>query len=299
MKLLSWRSTALLFLVLSLDGLPARAAGADSEITFGTYNLENYTLAGSERTRPKSQPARDAISKVVASVRPDILGVCEVGEEAALTELKQRLAGLGLDFPFQEYVPGPDPDRRLALLSRFPIVRRKSLPKVPFELNGRPELVRRGFLDVSIQVNAGYTLRLVGVHLKSKLPSPSGEALIRRCEADQLRLLVERILMEEPRTNLLVYGDLNDTREQPAVRQTLGPWGGAFSLQDLAAEDPQGQRWTHCRQFTGVYSRIDYLLFNRALKPEISGSARISGAPEWKLASDHRLVYVRILPKDR
>jgi endonuclease/exonuclease/phosphatase family metal-dependent hydrolase len=299
MNLLPWLPAVLLLLLLSLEGLPARAADSYSEITFGAYNLENYTLSGSERTRPKSQPARDAISKVVAGVRPDILGVCEIGEEAALADLKQRLADLGLDFPYSEYVPGPDPDRRLALLSRFPIVRRKSLSKIPFELNGRPELVRRGFLDVSIQVNPGYTLRLVGVHLKSKLPLPAGEDLIRRCEADQLRLLVERILSEEPRANLLVYGDLNDTREQPAIRQALGPWGGAFSLQDLAAEDPQGQRWTHYRQFTGVYSRIDYLLINRALRPEISGSAQISGAPDWKRASDHRLVYTRIFPKDR
>jgi endonuclease/exonuclease/phosphatase family metal-dependent hydrolase len=296
MKLLFWRSAVVL---IWLQTVPLRAEHSFPEITFGAYNLENYTLSGSERTRPKPQQACDAVSKVVSSVRPDILGLCEVGEEAALTDLQQRLSALGLDFPHREYVPGPDPDRRLALLSRFPIVRRASRPKVPFELNGRPELVRRGFLDVSIRVNPGYTLRLIGVHLKSKLPSPSGEDLIRRCEADQLRLLVEQILSEEPRANLLVYGDLNDTREQPAIRQALGPWGGAFSLQDLPAEDPQGQRWTHYRQFTGVYSRIDYLLVNRALKPEISGSARISGAPEWKRASDHRLLYTRILPKDR
>jgi endonuclease/exonuclease/phosphatase family metal-dependent hydrolase len=240
-----------------------------------------------------------AVSKVVSSVRPDILGVCELGEEAALTDLQNRLGELGMSLPHREYVEGPDSERHLALMSRFPIVRRKSLPKVPFELNGRPELVRRGFLDVSIQVNPGYTLRLVGVHLKSKLPSPSGEDLIRRCEADQLRLLVERILSEDPHANLLVYGDLNDTREQPAVRQALGPWGGVFSLQDLPAEDPQGDRWTHYRQFTGVYSRIDYLLASRALKPELSGTAKISGAPEWKHASDHRLLYTRIFPKDR
>ncbi len=296
MKYRCWHSAVLLF---CLHALPLRAERSFPEITFGAYNLENYTLSGSERSRPKPQTARDAVSKVVASVHPDILGLCEVGEDAALTDLQQRLAALGLDFPHREYVAGPDPDRHLALLSRFPIIRRTSHPKVPFELNGRPELVRRGFLDVSIQVNPGYTLRLIGVHLKSKLPSPSGEDLIRRCEADQLRLLVERILSEDPRANLLVYGDLNDTREQPSIRQALGPWGGAFSLQDLPAEDPQGQLWTHYRQFTGVYSRIDYLLVNRALKPEISGSAHISGAPEWKRASDHRLVYARISPQDR
>ena len=277
----------------------SQAKDADQEVVFGAYNLENYTLSGSERTRSKPSPAREAVAKVVASARTDILGVCEVGEEAALLDLSQRLEKLGLHLPYREYVAGPDPDRHLALLSRYPIVRRKSLPKVPFELNGRPEVVRRGFLDVCVQIHSGYTLRLVGVHLKSKLPSPSGEDLVRRCEADQLRLLVERILSEDPRVNLLVYGDFNDTREQPAVRQALGPWGSLFSLQDLAAEDPQGQRWTHYRAFTGVYSRIDYLMVNRALKPEVLSGARISADPEWRCASDHRLIYTRILPQDR
>ena len=297
MNLSYWCSAILLY--LALHTLPARAGQAQSDIVVGAYNLENYTLTGSEHTRPKTQPARDAVAKVVAGVAPDILGVCEMGEETALADLEYRLKERGLSLPYREYVPGPDPDRHLALLSRFPIVCRQSRPKVPFQLNGRPGLVRRGFLDVSIQVNPVYTLRLVGVHLKSKLPSPAGEDLIRRCEADQLRLLVESILSEDPHTNLLVYGDLNDTREQPTVRHALGPWGGAFSLQELAAEDPQGHRWTYYRQFTGVYSRIDYLLINRALRPEISGSARICGAPEWKRASDHRLIYARISPQDR
>lgn len=274
-------------------------AAADSEITFAAYNLENYLLAGSERTRPKPAAGRDAVAKLVAQVRPDILGVCEMGEEAALLDLAQRLDALGLKLPHHEYVPGPDPDRHLALLSRFPIVRKGSLVRVPFELNGRPELVRRGFLDVSVQVNPGYQLRLVGVHLKSRLPSPAGEDLVRRCEADQLRVHVERILGANPRANLLVYGDFNDTREQPTMRHILGPWGGLFSLQDLVAEDPQGHRWTHYRHYTGVYSRIDYLLFNKALKPELSSKARISGDPTWQRASDHRLIYTRILPFER
>lgn len=296
MKLLVRRCVVLwivLFPGVFLGGYP------DREIVFGAYNLENYTQTGSERTRPKASSARDAVANVVCGVHADILGVCEVGEESALADLGQRLDKLGVHLPHCEYVAGPDPDRHLALLSRYPIVRRQSLPQVRFELNGRPEVVRRGFLDVSVQINPGYILRLVGVHLKSKLPSPSGEDLVRRCEADQLRILVERILSENPRENLLVYGDLNDTREQPAVRRVLGPWGGIFSLQDLVAEDLRGERWTHYRPFTGVYSRIDYLLVNRALKSEVSGPAGISAAPEWKRASDHRLIYARILPRER
>jgi endonuclease/exonuclease/phosphatase family metal-dependent hydrolase len=296
---MTWIFRGLVFFLLFYCAVASLSAVGDAEITFAAYNLENYSLEGSERTRPKSASARDAVARLVAGVRPDILGVCEIGEEAALLDLAQRLGALGLHLPYREYVPGPDPDRRLALLSSYPIVRKGSLARVPFELNGRPELVRRGFLDVSVQVNPGYILRLVGVHLKSKLPSPAGEDLVRRCEADQLRAHVERILGGYPRANLLVYGDFNDTREQPTMRHILGPWGGLFSLQDLVAEDSQGHRWTHFRQFTGVYSRIDYLLFNKALKPELPSVARISGDPNWQRASDHRLIYTRIRPFER
>ncbi len=296
---MKWFFRSGIFFAVFYFACVAPFAVASEEITFAAYNLENYLVAGSERTRPKSADARDAVARLVAGVLPDILGVCEIGEEAALLDLAQRLGALGIHLPHREYVAGPDPDRHLALLSRYPIVRKGSLPRVPFELNGRPELVRRGFLDVSVQVNPGYLLRLVGVHLKSKLPSPAGEDLVRRCEADQLRAHVERILGENPRANLMVYGDFNDTREQPTMRQILGPWGGLFSLQDLVAEDPQGHRWTHYRQFTGVYSRIDYLLFNKALKPELSNRASISGDPNWQRASDHRLLFTRIRPFDR
>ena len=41
----------------------------------------------------------------------------------------------------------------------------------------RPRLytwVRRGFLDVTVQVTPSYRLRCVGAHLKSKLPIPEG-----------------------------------------------------------------------------------------------------------------------------
>src|SRR4029453_9992579 len=93
----------------------------------------------------------------------------------------------GTDLPHTEYIVAGDEDRHLALLSRYPIVARESQTDLRFELNGREESVRRGILDVTLQVNADYRLRCVGVHLKSKLPVPQGEALIRRFEAQKLR----------------------------------------------------------------------------------------------------------------
>jgi endonuclease/exonuclease/phosphatase family metal-dependent hydrolase len=270
------------------------------EVRFASYNLENYTLVASDRARVKAIPSRDAVADVSAEVHPDILGVCEVGSREALADLQERLRQRGVDLPHAEFVNGPDPDRHLALLSRFEPVRRDSRSEVPFELNGLPEWVRRGFLDVTLQVNPRYELRLVGVHLKSKLPSPAGEALLRRSEAQLLRRHIDGILQENPSVNLVVYGDFNETKEEPGIREVLGPRGGINSLGDLLAEDSNGDRWTHFRAFSDVYSRIDFLLVNQSLRPElVSGSARISQNPQWRKASDHRMLYFSLNPRDR
>lgn len=277
---------------------PARME-ARQEVVFAAYNLENYTLSASAHSHPKAAPARDAVADVVASVQPDILGVCEIGSVESLADLRERLRLRGVELPHAEFVQGPDADRHLALLSRYPIVQRQSKGQVRFELRGHPELVRRGFLDATVQVSGRYALRLVGVHFKSKLPTPQGEEVVRRREAELLRRHLDAVLSDDPSLNLLVYGDFNDTREQPAVRQVQGPWGSLLGLVELPAEDANGERWTHYRHFTDVYSRIDYLMVSRALRREVVGPARICSAPQWKKASDHRLLYTAILPENR
>ncbi|MCX8513186.1 MAG: endonuclease/exonuclease/phosphatase family protein [Chthoniobacteraceae bacterium] len=276
---------------------PARTAAKSQEFVVASYNLENYTLRSGERVRQKSIPAREAIADVVAEAHPDILGVCELASPEALADLRERLAERGIAFLDTEFVNGPDPDRHVALLSRFPIVRRDSVEKVPFELNGLPELVRRGILDVTIQVTPNYSLRLVGVHLKSKLPVPEGEALVRRMEAQLVREHVDGILGENPKVQLLVYGDMNETREEAAIHALQGSRGTLKALSELAAQDANGERWTHYRQFTDVYSRIDYFFANKALRSVlVPGGARISQSAQWRKASDHRLISVLLSP---
>ncbi len=292
---------SLLWTLLVLGGpLPGSAQPLPPEVIVASYNVENYLLKDSDRTRPKTVAAREAVADVAAEIRPDILGVCEMGSPEALADLRERLKLRGTDLTYSEFVNGPDPDRHVALLSRFPVVRRQSAVKVEYELNGAPELVRRGFLDVTVQITPTYALRLVGVHLKSKLPVPAGEMLLRRMEAQLLRRHIENILQENPEVNLLVYGDFNDTKEEVAVRDVLGPRGSLNSLTDLPAEDPNGDRWTHYRNFSDVYSRIDYLLVNRGLRPElVPGKARVSNSPHWRKASDHRLIYTSLIPQER
>ena len=168
---MSSRLAAVLFLVL---GFLLSAQGAQ-EIVVATYNVENYVSASPKgpgdktATRAKSDEAIGALIRIVKEINPDILGVCEMGSPERFEDFKKRLAEAGLGYVASEYLQAADEDRHLALVSRFPIIARNSRPDVSYELNGKPEKVRRGFLDVTVQVNPNYRLRLVGTHLKSKL----------------------------------------------------------------------------------------------------------------------------------
>lgn len=211
------------------------------EIVFCSYNLENYSDAiapGASSpfgSKAKPEQAITTLVRIIQEINPDVLGVCEMGSSAKFAEFQQRLKDAGLNYVDAEYVRAYDEDRHLALVSRFPIVARNSQTDVSFELNGAKERVRRGFLDVTVQINPDYQLRCVGVHLKSKLPVPEGESLVRRYEAQKLRSYLDAILAKNTKTNLLCYGDLNDSRNEPTVQAVAGVRGTAGFMDDLLA----------------------------------------------------------------
>ncbi|MGB8166749.1 MAG: endonuclease/exonuclease/phosphatase family protein [Chthoniobacteraceae bacterium] len=295
-------------LVVALTWLVASfsASAGPQEIIVCHYNVRNYVEAkpagpGQKYgTHAKPQSEIDALIKVIQEINPDILGVCEMGSPAQFLDFKQRLAAAGLGYTDSEYVQAADEDRHLALVSRFPIVSRQSLKEVPYDLNGHVEKVKRGFLDVTVQVNPAYQLRLVGAHLKSKLPTPEGEALIRRHEAQELRKHLDQILTNAPETNLVCYGDFNDSKDQPMFREISGVRGTPTYMDDLPAKDSQGDRWTHYWNVADEYSRIDYLFASPGLVREVvKDKSRVFRGEAWSRASDHRAVYTSIVPIDR
>jgi len=160
--------------------------------------------------------------------------------------------------------------------------------------------VRRGFLDVTVKVNPDYQLRLVGVHLKSKIPTPAGEALIRRYEATRLRAHLDGILKADPKANLLCYGDFNDHKNEPMFAEVTGIRATPGYMADLWAKDALGDRWTHYWKTADLYARIDYLFVSPALFGEVvKAKSRVYRGENWDLASDHRPVYTSIIPVDR
>ena len=297
-----------LFVLLTLLGLRLPLFAAPPEIVVCQYNVQNYVNEKPKgegdkyATRAKPEAEIAALLKIIKDINPDILGVCEMGTPDRFEDFKKRLAGAGLGYTDSEYVQAADPDRHLALVSRFPIVARQSATDVPFEIDGRQEKVRRGFLDVTVQVNSSYQLRLVGAHLKSKLPAPEGEALLRRYEAQKLRAHLEKIMAADPEVNLICYGDFNDSKNEPMFSEITGVRGSANHMADLWAKDSFGDKWTYHWKVADEYSRIDYLFASPALFREVvRAKSRVyrSEVNDWTDASDHRAVYTSIVPLNK
>jgi endonuclease/exonuclease/phosphatase family metal-dependent hydrolase len=290
---------------ISILALLSGSAIGQQTLTFLHYNVENYLemnrrQGGRTGFAAKPESEKNTLVRIIKEIQPDILAVAEMGPPDQFEEFRKRLNDAGLQLPFSEYVNAADPDRHLALLSRFEIVERHSEKALSFELNGQREPVERGFLDVTIEVHSSYRLRLIGAHLKSKLPSPSGEALLRRNEAHLLRQHIDGVMRKEPNVNLLVYGDLNDTKDQPAIQEILGPGGSPDRLSDISPADAQGDHWTYYRSLSDTYDRIDYILTDQALLPQIDPSqSYVYRSSDWYSASDHRpiVAVIRVKPQ--
>lgn len=294
----------LLFLLLLVAAARADQP-APGTFTVAAYNLENWVLM--ERhgvsNAPKPEVEREAVVSVLTGVKPDVLGIEEMGTTNDLTDLRLRLKKRGLNYPYIEWIQGADPTRHVALLSRFPIVERLSHTNQAYQLAGHPMRIERGILDVRIQVNPRYSFRALVVHLKSKRQTEMGDqAVMRLEEARLLHQQIEEILRRDPNENFVIMGDFNDTPDSPAIHELTNT--NCHSLFVLHPRDSKGYDSTHFWKFqrdpSHRWSRIDYLMASPGMSNEyVAGSAKINDPHGWLDASDHRAISARFHIGDR
>ncbi len=289
---------------------PGRAADS---VRLASYNVENYILVTTASRRAKPEDSRNQVALVLKEVHPDILALQEIGGPPALEDLRSRLHRAGLDFPESELVQGWDTNIQVALLSRYPIVARRPHTRETYLASGRRLHVSRGILEADIRVGPDYLLTLFVVHLKSRRTSVTAdEAEMRLEEARILREQVDRRLREDPQANIVVLGDLNDTRDSAPVRAVVGR--GRHRLIDVRPAERNGDTssstepryvprtitWTHYYGKEDSYSRIDYVLLDaNAERERVRDGAFIPAVPNWGRASDHRPVVVTLEARDR
>ncbi len=278
-----------------------------------TYNLENY-IEAPVGTRPaKSAASKSKIRESIRSMSPDVLAVQEIGGMSALCELASSLKAEGLDYPHSELVTGHDTNVFVAVLSRFPITARRPHTNENFLLQGRRFQSSRGFAEVDIQVNPRYSFTLIAAHLKSRRLTPSAdEADIREQEAILLREKIDARLAGHPDANLVVVGDLNDTKDTRSVRAVMGR--GRSALVDARPAERNGDSepspnprfeprtitWTHYFGKEDSYERIDYILMSRGMAREWdAGGTWVAALPNWGTGSDHRPVVATFYGADR
>ncbi len=278
-----------------LAGARVFAAASNDTFTVAAYNVENWNSIErhGQSNQPKPASEKTSVWKILAQVRPDVLGIEEMGQTNDLAELQAGLRERGLDLPHVEWIQSADSNRHVALLSRFPITQRFSRTDYTYTLDGRTHRVQRGFLDVRIQVNDHFTFRALVAHLKSKRQSSEGDqAKMRLEEARLLRGHIGKALKDEPQLRLIAMGDLNDTFDSEAIRTVIGE--PPFALLDLMPVDSRGGHDTHFWKARDQFSRIDYLISSPAMHAAlVPDSARIADFDGWNDASDHRAVFAR------
>lgn len=259
-------------------------------LRFMAYNVENWLNMerdGRQRAKPESEKA--VVVRLIAENRPDVLGVCEIGERADVVDLQRRLKAAGWSLPHLSYDADSHALRRLALLSRHPITSTDQPVVREYRMQGRSWRMSRPILDATVE-REGCRYRFVGVHLKSKREvRDADQEQMRVHEARLLRRHVEDILADEPATRLVVYGDFNDTLKSTAMKTVAGAYRSPTYLTAVPCGDSRGHRWTHHWEYQDVYSRFDYVLVSQGLKPEVDfrGSYLVDD-PSWNKGSDHR-----------
>ncbi|MCB1276066.1 endonuclease/exonuclease/phosphatase family protein [Prosthecobacter sp.] len=281
------------------------SAAEPERITFCSYNLKNWlTMDRFDRQTYKTLPAapkpeeeRGRVVKILAAIKPDILGVCEIGTADDLADLQKRLKAAGLDLPHTELAHGGDESRRLALLSRLPIKARNSQTELTYQIGAQTLPFQRGILDVTISLSPTFDLHLLGVHLKSMREiTEADQAQMRRNEARLLRKHIDSIFTKEPGARILAYGDFNEHRNQPAISEVMGsPRTSDVAMQDVWLKDRNGEVWTHFWDAADSYSRLDYCFASRLLRPHIDYQRSfIYSARDFDKASDHRPLVIKI-----
>ncbi len=276
-------------------------------LTVATYNLEFYVDGATLGVPPKSPEARALIREAIRRLSPDVLALQEMGSTNALNELVNSLRSEKLNFPFREYVHGPDSNLHLAFLSKRPITARRPHTTESFLFQGKRHQVSRGFGEIDVRVGT-QQITFITAHLKSKRQvGEADQQGLREEEAVVLRERIEDFFKREPNGDLIVLGDFNDDISSRTLKTIIGrnrtrlfdPKPAERNGDTLANPnpryDPRRVLWTHYFAKDETYSRLDYIFLSGTLRSAVDpAETYVLAMPNWGAASDHRPVCVRL-----
>lgn len=202
---------------------------------------------------------------------PDLIGLCEVENENALTHLTRYSALKELGY---RYVMTNSDDRRgidVALLyqrDRFKLLQHQSIA-IPHHLINRAPT--RDILHVTGKLLSQDSLDIFIVHFPSRTGGAKESEAFRLLAASTLRQAIDSLLEIRENPQLLIMGDFNDYPESKSIKQVLNV--------QLPSQIPESNKLYH-------------LLARKCKTEKEYGSHKYNG--EWKLL-DHLIVSGNLL----
>jgi len=281
-------------------------------VRIASYNVQNLLDEGQIRLAggvAKTDQQLHALAGTIAELRADVLLLQEVGSDAVLDALNERLPA-----PYP-YLSAPEGNSRrgihLAILSREPFELTSHRQAVltgedgevltEYETEadahaGRASPVRfqRDLMLAELLLDDAEPLAFFNVHLKSKTNLPWKQRaadVIRAAEVRHLVHTVRDYLHTYAGRGLILAGDFNDTRSS----DVLSP------LFDLPLSDPMGESLARTGRNPSTYwpkrrMRLDFILLSPVVREwMVKDSARIHASQRARRASDHYPISVDLL----
>jgi endonuclease/exonuclease/phosphatase family metal-dependent hydrolase len=274
---------------------------------------ESLRLGGAAAARWNAPGFRDAkyaeavhaVAAMIRRIDADVIALQEVGRDRDFQELRAAIAAAGLRYDFAEVCVSADTatGQHVAVLSRIP------LRLVADAIPGRsiydaemddPETEHDTGISKGMHVlleTRPRPIHLIILHLISEAGGHK-EDMQRVAQASVARRYMLPLLRQGE--HVIVAGDLNDKRGDPALRRIRGRDDIDEDLiQTGMVEyvDPEAweTRWTYVHQ--GMREQIDHILLSHSLKQATrrSGGIRTEFIEvDNPLASDHRPVVVTL-----
>lgn len=244
----------------------------------------------------KFNEAAQVVAAFIAQMNPDVLALVEVGNNDDVEELNREIAARGVTYNHLAVCDCSDSttQQHVAVLSKFPLS--DVLPAIvgrahyDLELDEPEEETHTGIskgMRVTFQA-AGTEFLLYVIHLSSEVGGHEKDAQ-RIAQAS----IVRRHYLPELNAgrNVIVAGDLNADRGDPALRRIRGRddiWEDLLQTGHFSFfEEPHlPTRWTY--QFRGIRQQLDHILISHSIK-NVSRKvrSRVVDVTD-SLVSDHR-----------
>jgi len=220
----------------------------------------------------RMREATDTVAKLLTTFNADVLVLQEVGNRADTALLVARLRATGADYPHWEVCRSYDTQTRQynAILSKHPlkdlltpIPGREGYLREPDDPDTEDDTMVVKGMRATVEF-AGQEILLYNLHLKSERGGH---------EADEQRIAQASIVRRHYLSDLnngrlvIVAGDLNDRRGQPAIRRIRGLDDIWDDLQQTGHTryfpwEKRHTRWTY--EWQGMGQQIDHILISRS-----------------------------------